>query len=295
MGDAGHLYIPEEIVPVYKSLLRHADLILPNQFEAEILSDVKIMDLSTLATAIQTLHRVYQVPHIIITSLRISKVSDKALPTTSVGSAADASVGEDSDDTMTVIGSTSTSDHMPRLWRIDIPSYPVFFSGTGDMFAALMVARLREQAFEAGVQNTTSWKSPDEVPSVELPLAKAAEKVLASMQAVLGKTYQSYQDALPGIQDLEDRAGHASGEEGAKNVEKKSHLRRTKAAEVKVVRNVKDLLDPPELEKYRAQAVDVEFKKNEKDLVPDELGVVHLAGKTGEGAIHTENDARWGP
>lgn len=35
MGDNGKLYIPEDEVPEYKTLLRDADLILPNQFEAE--------------------------------------------------------------------------------------------------------------------------------------------------------------------------------------------------------------------------------------------------------------------
>lgn len=35
MGDDGRLYVPEDEVPAYRSLLRHADLILPNQFEAE--------------------------------------------------------------------------------------------------------------------------------------------------------------------------------------------------------------------------------------------------------------------
>lgn len=35
MGDNGKLYVAEDVVPAYKSLLRHADLILPNQFEAE--------------------------------------------------------------------------------------------------------------------------------------------------------------------------------------------------------------------------------------------------------------------
>lgn len=35
MGDDGRLYIPEEEVPAYKELLHEADLILPNQFEAE--------------------------------------------------------------------------------------------------------------------------------------------------------------------------------------------------------------------------------------------------------------------
>ena len=35
MGDEGKLYVSEDCVPVYKQLLRDADLILPNGFELE--------------------------------------------------------------------------------------------------------------------------------------------------------------------------------------------------------------------------------------------------------------------
>ena len=35
MGDNGTLYVAEDVVPAYKLLIPHADLILPNQFEAE--------------------------------------------------------------------------------------------------------------------------------------------------------------------------------------------------------------------------------------------------------------------
>jgi pyridoxine kinase len=35
MGDQGRLYVNKDVVPAYKSILRDADLILPNQFEAE--------------------------------------------------------------------------------------------------------------------------------------------------------------------------------------------------------------------------------------------------------------------
>lgn len=35
MGDNGRLYVAEDVVPAYKLLLKDADLILPNQFEAE--------------------------------------------------------------------------------------------------------------------------------------------------------------------------------------------------------------------------------------------------------------------
>ena len=35
MGDNGKIYVAEDVVPAYRSLIHHADLILPNQFEAE--------------------------------------------------------------------------------------------------------------------------------------------------------------------------------------------------------------------------------------------------------------------
>lgn len=35
MGDNDKLYVAEDVVPAYKTLVQHADLILPNQFEAE--------------------------------------------------------------------------------------------------------------------------------------------------------------------------------------------------------------------------------------------------------------------
>jgi len=35
MGDNGKLYVAEDVPPAYKGLIKDADLILPNQFEAE--------------------------------------------------------------------------------------------------------------------------------------------------------------------------------------------------------------------------------------------------------------------
>jgi pyridoxine kinase len=35
MGDNGKLYVADDILPAYKSLVHDADLILPNQYEAE--------------------------------------------------------------------------------------------------------------------------------------------------------------------------------------------------------------------------------------------------------------------
>jgi len=35
MGDNGKLYVGQDVVPAYKHMIKDADLILPNQFEAE--------------------------------------------------------------------------------------------------------------------------------------------------------------------------------------------------------------------------------------------------------------------
>lgn len=35
MGDNGKIYVAEDVVPAYRGLVPYADLILPNQFEAE--------------------------------------------------------------------------------------------------------------------------------------------------------------------------------------------------------------------------------------------------------------------
>lgn len=38
MGDNGRVYVSDDVIPVYKQMLPYADLILPNQFEAEFVS-----------------------------------------------------------------------------------------------------------------------------------------------------------------------------------------------------------------------------------------------------------------
>lgn len=43
LGDNGHLYVPESLIPIYqKEILPLSDICKPNQFEAEILTGIKI-------------------------------------------------------------------------------------------------------------------------------------------------------------------------------------------------------------------------------------------------------------
>lgn len=118
------------------------------------------------------------------------------------------------------------------MFKLDVPAIDCFFSGTGDMFAALTVVRFREAITNAKLKGIKSWLSPDDVEASDLPLAKAAEKVLGSMHTVLSKTKEARD------QELEGMAGVMEKE---KDSEKRIWLRKTKAAEVKVVRCLEDL------------------------------------------------------
>ncbi|CAI0648274.1 unnamed protein product, partial [Colletotrichum noveboracense] len=120
MGDNGKLYVAEEVVPAYQSLVKHADLILPNQFEAELLSGVKITDMDSLQSAIHALHSKFRIPHVVITSVNLAAPDHPPSHLSVVGSSMDPSTGA------------------PRLFKIVFPAIDAYFSGTGDMFAALM-------------------------------------------------------------------------------------------------------------------------------------------------------------
>ena len=106
------------------------------------------------------------------------------------------------------------------------------------MFAALTVVRLREAVTHADLNNTKSWVSDDDVEAEDLPLAKAAEKVLGSMHTVLSKTKEARDKELEGM------AGPLGVMEKEKDSEKRTWLRKTKAAEVKIVRCLGDLREP---------------------------------------------------
>lgn len=161
----------------------------------------------------------YHIPHIIITSVQLD-ISSSSTTTTTL-----------------IVGSTARSDGSSRLFKISIPSIDCFFTGTGDMFAALAVVRLREAAVRQNITQVKSWVSPDNVKAVDLPLAKAAEKVLGSMQAILQKTKLVRDDWI---------AREGEEFEVGEDEEKISRLRKTRAAEIRVTRYLKELRHPEE-------------------------------------------------
>lgn len=57
MGDNGKMYVPEEILPVYREIIIPlADIITPNQYEAELLTGITIHSVADAWRAIGSLH-----------------------------------------------------------------------------------------------------------------------------------------------------------------------------------------------------------------------------------------------
>ncbi|KAI0396657.1 Ribokinase-like protein [Xylariaceae sp. FL0594] len=264
MGDNGKIYVAEDVVPAYQSLIHHADLILPNQFEAELLSGVKITDSASLEQAVKVLHKKYNVPHIVITSVSLPIRSAAQTPFSTPRPSSPIQSQVPSTPTMSVVGSTRTSERRPRLFTIQFPVFNAYFSGTGDMFAALMVVRMREAVAHSvddetkPLRNTASWLSPDDVQPTDLPLARAAEKVLASMHEVLARTCEGIApDLAASVARLAVRRGVS--EEVVRAEPETMHLLKSRAAELKLSRNLGCLREPAI--EYHAEKMLVEGKE----------------------------------
>lgn len=112
MGDNGKMYVPEALKEIYREeIVPLADIVVPNQFELELLSDIKINTMSELQEAVTVLHKIG--PQTVAVSS--TEINDK----------------------LTAIISTNKEN---ELIKINIPKIPASFTGSGDLFAALFLA-----------------------------------------------------------------------------------------------------------------------------------------------------------
>lgn len=118
LGDNGHLYVPESFVDIYKEhLLPLADISTPNQFEAELLSGIKIVDEQTAWQALDWFH--------------VKGIRTVVLSSTSIGSPSH----------LKGFLSAKSAEGKCRRFSIDMPKLGnCNFTGTGDLFAALFFA-----------------------------------------------------------------------------------------------------------------------------------------------------------
>ncbi|XP_020278168.1 pyridoxal kinase [Pseudomyrmex gracilis] len=118
MGDNGKMYVPETLKEIYKKeIVPLADVLTPNQFELELLTNQKVTNMIELKSAIKKLHQ--------------------------IGPQTVAVSSTEIDSKLTAVVST-TKDN--TIMKIDIPKIPATFTGSGDLFAALFLAHLYLQS-----------------------------------------------------------------------------------------------------------------------------------------------------
>ncbi|XP_018577841.1 pyridoxal kinase [Anoplophora glabripennis] len=116
MGDNGKLYVPKELIPVYKNfILPLATIITPNLFEMELLTDTKITNEDDVWNAIDILHK-------------------KGCETVVISSA------ELAEESNLCIFASCRKDTMVNKLSMKIKKLPLSFTGTGDLFASLFLS-----------------------------------------------------------------------------------------------------------------------------------------------------------
>jgi len=181
MGDNGKLYVPKELVEIYKKeVIPHVSVLTPNQFELELLTDMKITSLSDAKVAFEKLHN-QGVDAIILTSSNISvntNTDENRKP--SVVSSSDNDHTDAPGSRNYLIASykrlsTETSQVGNKIYVASFPVIPGHYTGTGDLISALLLA----------------WTT-----RLDDDLSLAIRKALATMQSVLKRTHEAKEKGL---------------------------------------------------------------------------------------------------
>lgn len=127
LGDNGRLYVPEDLVAVYRTeMLEHVSVLTPNQFEAQLLTETTIDSVQAAAAACDKLHGLGP-KMVVLTSL---DVPDATLGGTHVA--------------------MLLSEAGRKKWLLRLPYVEGGpFTGTGDLTAAMLLAGIALHPHEA--------------------------------------------------------------------------------------------------------------------------------------------------
>ena len=165
LGDQGKFYVPESLVQVYiETVIPEADVITPNQFEAEKLTGIRVSSIQTVRQACERLHDMG--PGLVC-------ITSVFLP-------------DESESKMSMIAS-QRCDGKDSVWKIDFPMLPGQYTGTGDLCAALLLAHTASSPLPEAIEkvaNTmhavlrrTNESSGESVLSRELKLVQSKRDI----------------------------------------------------------------------------------------------------------------------
>eukprot|EP00877_Chromochloris_zofingiensis_P002856 jgi/Chrzof1/12571/UNPLg00524.t1 len=194
LGDEGKLYVKEDLIQAYKSeIMPLVTLLTPNQFEAELLTGVTIKSEEDALKVCEMLHEAGP-QTVVMTSMSVPQLhpAQEVSPTTASATTAahDAAAKQAADAAraprqyITLVASTRVPQKpgRPSRFRIQIPHISGYFTGTGDLLTALLLA--------------WTFIHPDDI-------ATAVELAIAGLQGVLRATAHA---AGPAIKERSAKA-----------------------------------------------------------------------------------------
>ena len=172
-----------------------------------LLSDITVNSLSSLHSSLRHLHTIHGLPHIVLSSipLPIKIVSDLDLPVppdsyacfmADFNSSRSETIRSDPEDhEILVCFASSFIDGRIDTWAFRLPTLPGYFSGVGDLFSALVLGHLDDDARHRS----------------DLPvLPYAVSKALLTVQQILLKTHLFFLSQARRSNDAEPRRMHHS-------------------------------------------------------------------------------------
>ncbi|GAA5986006.1 hypothetical protein JCM10908_006368 [Rhodotorula pacifica] len=228
MGDDGRIYVSESVIPIYKALLPRATCATPNYFEAELLTDVKILDAASLKAALRAFHERYRLPNIVISAVSLGLAELEKLGFTGL-------IDASSPATRMLVCSGSTIVSAPGeaiksvAFGVAFPELAEHYEGVGDVFSSLVAGRFPCHSDPAFSAHPVS------------PLAHTVELAIGSLQGILARTRQH---ALALTNNRPEAIVPREGESADDRV------RRLRTVELRLVQSQREILNPDV--RYRA-------------------------------------------
>ncbi|KAH7462490.1 hypothetical protein PRIC1_014939 [Phytophthora ramorum] len=145
MGDLGKLYVPLELVDLYRSkVLPICDVLTPNQYECELLAEMELRTVKDAMRACKKLHTLGP-KVVVISSFQEAAEGETPKELVVIGS-------------KVIAGGINGGEPQCEQYQVRFPFIDSYYTGTGDLFAALLLAWLYRfpNDFKRALENVIS-------------------------------------------------------------------------------------------------------------------------------------------